>query len=253
MGDLRRLFALSGVVLLLASGCAYRYYAEDLKPLDEAQQGEGKAVADDGTVTFTQGRLEIGLRPMTDEELNRQFGKEGGAQSINPYTFANSTVFRTNETPHRFTVFRVRVENYEYPKVYLNPAKLYITTQNGRKYYALTREQLEIYYRAYMGGGDGGDNPGAPGNTYQIWKERSAQMRRSLFPDQQVFSAQEAQGYVVFEPLAVDVSELTLHVPDLAIRFDYKGDPVESIDVTAKYNRVTGRVYPDGRKELTQR
>ncbi len=253
MADLRRLIALSGVVLLLTSSCAYRYYADDLKPLGEAQQGAGKAVADDGTVTFTQGRLEIGLRPMKDEELNRQFGATGGAQSTNPYTFANSTVFRTNETPRRFTVFKIRVENYEYPKVFLDPTTMYITTQNGRKYYALTREQLDVYFRAYMGGGDGGDSPGAPGITYGVWKERDAQLRRTLFPIQQVFSAQEAQGYVVFEPLAADVTELTLHAPGVVIRFDYKGDPAERIDVNAKFGRQTGKIWPDGRKELTQR
>lgn len=253
MGDLRRLLALLGVVLLLASGCAYRYFADDLKPLNEAQQGPNKAVADDGTVTFTQGRLEISLRPMTDEELNRQFGNVGGAQSTNPYTFANSSVFRTNETPRRFTVFRVRVQNYEYPKVLLDPSKMFITTQNGRKYYALTREQLDVYFRAYMGGGDGGDSPGAPGITYGIWKERDAQMRRTLYAGQQVFSAQESQGYVVFEPMAPDVSELALNAPGVVIRFDYKGDPSESIDVAAKFGRETGRVWPDGRRELSQR
>lgn len=253
MVDRRHLFSLSMALLLLIPGCAYRYYAGDLKPLDEVAQGEGKRVADDGTVTFAQGRLEISLRPMTDEELNRQFGTEGGAQSTNPYTYASSTIFRTDETPRRFTVFRLRVENYEYPKVYVDPTKLYITTDNGRKYYALTREQLDIYYRAYMGGGDGGDSPGVPGNSFNIWKERDAVLRRTLFPNEQIFSAQETQGYVVFEPLAPDVSGITVHVPDVIVRFDYKGDPVETIDVEAKFEREIGRRYPDGRIELTKK
>ena len=88
------------LVGLLFPGCSYRYYAEDLKPMSEAEQGANKTVADDGTVSYTQARLEISLRPMTDEELNRQFGSYSneGPNSRNPYTFGNSTYFRTGDT-----------------------------------------------------------------------------------------------------------------------------------------------------------
>jgi plastocyanin len=43
---------------------------------------------------------------MTDEELNRQFSamSQGGARSTNPYTFGDSKVFRTDETPQRLLV-----------------------------------------------------------------------------------------------------------------------------------------------------
>ena len=40
-------------LLLVFVGCSYRYYAGDLQPLSESQQGENKEVADDGTVTKT--------------------------------------------------------------------------------------------------------------------------------------------------------------------------------------------------------
>jgi hypothetical protein len=85
----------------------------------EDQQPSGLAVADDGTVTFTQGRLEIRMRPMSDKELNRQYAtySQSGPRSTNPYTFGNSTYFRTGETPRRFTVFKLSVKNYEHPKV----------------------------------------------------------------------------------------------------------------------------------------
>ena len=124
------------LVGLIFPSCSYRYYAEDLKPLSEAEQGANKTVADDGTVSYMQARLEISLRPMTDAELNRQFSaySNEGPNSQNPYTFGNSTYFRTGDTPQRFTVFRMYVSNYEYPKVYLDPKKVYITTPNGRKY-----------------------------------------------------------------------------------------------------------------------
>lgn len=241
--------------LLLFSGCSHRYYAEDLKPVSEAEQGENKTVADDGTVAYKQARLEISLRPMTDEELNRQFSaySSEGADSRNPYTFGNSTYFRTGETPQRFTVFRAFVSNYEYPKVYLDPTQVYITTSNGRKYYALTREQISIYYRRYVQGGTGGNAPGVSGNAHSVWKERDGIMRRSMYVNEQVFSAQESEGFLVFEPLAPDVDELTVHIPDVIVRYDYKGDPLERVDVEMSFERKIGRVYPDGSKVATSK
>ena len=239
--------------LLLLTGCSYRYYAEALRPLSEAEQGEHKTVADDGTVTYTQGRLEVSLRPMTDEELNRQlpsFSREG-ANSRNPYTFGNSTWFRTGETPQRFTVFRATISNYQYPKVYLDPERVYITTSNGRKYYALTREQLWIYYHRYVGGGHGGGDPGMSGNAHHVWKERDGILRSTMFPDLPVFSAQEAEGYLVFRPLAPDVEELTVHIPGLVVRYDFRGDPAEMVDIAMRFEREIGRVYPDGSRVAT--
>ena len=241
------------LVGLIFLGCSYRYYAEDIKPLSEAEQGANKAVADDGTVSYRQARLEISLRPMTDAELNRQFSpySNEGAESRNPYTFGNSTYFRTGDTPQRFTVFRMYVSNYEYPKIYLDPKKVYITTSNGRKYYALQHEQLSIYYRRYVGSGSGGNLPGMPGNALEVLKEREGILRRTMFPDEDVFSAQENEGYVVFKPLAPDVEDLTVYIPDVAVRFDFKGDPLEEIDIEMHFEREIGRIYPDGRKVAT--
>ena len=239
------------LVGLLFPGCSYRYYAEDLKPMSEAEQGANKTVADDGTVSFRQARLEISVRPMTDEELNRQFSaySNEGPDSRNPYTFGNSTYFRTGDTPQRFTVFRMYVSNYEYPKVYLDPKKVYITTPNGRKYYALRREQLYIYYRRYVGSGTGG----VPGNARSIWQERDSILGRTMFRDEEVFSAQVNEGYLIFKPLAPDVEELTVHIPDVVVRFDFKGDPLEDVDVEMYFEREIGRIYPDGRKVATNK
>ena len=71
-------------------------------------------------------------------------------------------------------------------------------------------------------------------------------MRRTMFVDEQVFSAQERQGYLVFKPLAPDVDELTVHIPDVVVRFDYKGDPTEDVDVEMRFERKIGRLKPDG-------
>ncbi len=251
MPSSRNLLALLLAAVLGGAGCAYRYYATPLKPLGEDKQGASRTVADDGSVTFTQGRLEVSLRPMTDEELNRQFSamSNDGARSTNPYTFGDSKVFRTDQTPQRFTVFRLRVENYEYPKVFIDPAKIYLTTSNGRKYYALTYAQLRVYYRRYMvGGAETNTEYWVPGNENKEQNDRETTLNRTLFPTEQIFSAQEKEGYIVFQPLAPDVEQLTVHIPDMVVRFDYKGDPSEFADVTAQFGREVGRQYPDGRK-----
>ena len=83
------------------------------------------------------------------------------------------------------------------------------------------------------------------------WKERDGILRRTMFPDEEVFSAQENEGYVVFKPLAPDVEELTVHIPGVVVRFDYKGDPMEGVDVAMHFEREIGRIYPDGRKVAT--
>ena len=248
--------ALLAAGLVWGTGCSYRYYAGDLKPLAEGSQGEGRSVADDGTVTFSQGRLDISLRPMTDEELNRQFSANSsdGPHSTNPYTFGNSTYFRGDDTPTRFTVFKLSVRNYEFPKVYIDPSQIFLTTGNGRKYWVLTFPQLQIYHRRYaLGGQSGIGDGGVPGIEFQNYKTRANILQRTLFPDEQIFSAQEVEGYLVFEPLAPDVSDLTVNIPNVVVRYDYKGDPREAVDVTVKFERDIGRRYPDGRLDLTEK
>ena len=247
--------ALLLVLSFAGSGCSsYRYYAGDLKPLNEEFQGEGRTVADDGTVTYRQERMEISLRPMSDDELNRQFSaySKEGPRSTNPYTFGNSEIFHTGETPQRFTIFRLRIENYEYPKVYLNPMKIYLTTGNGRTYYALSYEQLNVYFRRYARGGAGGVLPGIPGNEFSEWRSRIDLLKRTMFPNEQIFSAQEREGYIVFKPLAPDVSRVTVTIPDVILRFDYKDDPTETAEVTAEFQRDIGRIYPDRRVEASE-
>jgi len=242
-------------LLIVVTGCSsYRYYAGILKPLQEEFQGQGKEVADDGGVTYRQERLEISLRPTTSEELNRQFRdySHDGVRSTNPYTFGDSEVFRTGDTPERFTVFHLRVENYQFPKVHIDPTQVHITTQNGRQYYALSFDQLYVYFRRYSGGGEGGDAAGTPGIAFGEWRSRLGLLRRTMFPDEFIFSAQDREGYIVFKPLAPDVSRLTVHIPNIVVRFDYAGDPVETTNVTAEFERDIGRIYADGRIEVRQ-
>ena len=114
------------------SGCGYNYYTGPLRPDD--QQAKSMTVADDGTVTFVQDRFEVNLKPMTDEELNRQFfnNSQAGSKSTNPYTFGNSVFWGSNKEKQRFAVFKLSVKNYAYPKVKIDPSKIMIKAGNKR-------------------------------------------------------------------------------------------------------------------------
>ena len=158
------------------SSCSYRPYAAAVEPVAEAEQPvAGMTVADDGTVTFTQDRLELRLRPLTDEELNRQFAAYSvdGPRSVNPYTFGNTEFYGREDQPRRFQVFRFAVKNYEYPKVRFDGDAV-INAANGRIYYDLDLEQLARYYRTYA--------IGYRGIEYANFKERRSILQRTMFP-----------------------------------------------------------------------
>jgi len=233
------------LAVVAATGCSQRPYAGLVKTSPESEQGEDMTVADDGTVTYNRGRLEVRLRPLSDEELNRQFAaySTGGVRAANPYTFADRTNFYTGAEESRFTVFKLSVKNYEFPKVRVGGSVL-LESDSGRKYYALDPQQLDIYYRSYA--------LGYRGNEYNLWRERRSILQQTMFPPDDIFSGQEVEGFILFKPLAEDVGDMTLSIEDIVIRFDFRGDPLESIDVGYRFSRDLGHIYPDGRIELNR-
>lgn len=232
--------AIGASCLILAAACGYRYWAGPLEPAPVVGDGAAMEVSDDGSVTFVQGRLEISVRPVTDEELNRQFASfsDDGASSLNPYTYGNWTDPELEEVPLRFTVFRIRVKNYMYPKMQVNPWKAVIVAQNGREYVPLDLAQLKEYYLRFV--------IGYAGNRYANYKERMAIIRNTLYHGDLVFSGQEKDGFIVFPVLHPDVRSIRLRLRDVALRFDVWNEPVEQIDVEYAFERDIGRVLADG-------
>jgi len=237
---MRHLRALLSIALLPVLGCGYAFYAGPMRPL-ETQEGNME-VQDDGGVRFSRDRLEIRVRPITDDELNRRFQTESddGRKSTNPYTYGN-TERPKQESGGRFTVFQVSVKNYEYPKVLIDPAKVSLITDNGREYWALSGLQLTNYFRAYV--------QGYGGNEYARFRERQDLLRRTMFPKEMIFSGQELVGFLVFQSLNPDVAQLTLKIHQAVTRFDYRDEPVEAIDISYRFGRDIGRVNRDGSRE----
>jgi hypothetical protein len=200
-------------------------------PLAERAQEDDMGVADDGTVTYVRDRLEIGLRPMTDDELNRQFAtiSEGGARSTNPYTFGDWKPMGAQRSPQRFTVFRLSVKNYAYPKVLVDPAKMRMVSANRRKYDPLSLSMLKEYYYPYA--------IGYAGNPVSRLDARKDVLKRTLYTADPIFSGQEQVGYVVFPSLHNDVRAVAVYLSDIILRYDSFGRPLESLDLTFHFQR----------------
>jgi hypothetical protein len=203
--------------LTAVAGCSYQDVGGPLRP--GPSQAPAMSVADDGSITFTRDRLEVTLRPMTDEELDRQTGSESGVAT---YTYGD-VEFADGIARSRFTVFALRVKNYTYPKVVIDPSQVEVVAENGRRYWSLSQAQLEAYFRAYV--------LGYQGNTYSEYRERMGTLNRTLYAADPVFSGQERDGFVVFPVLHDDVAAIEVVVHGARLRFDFRGEPVETVDI----------------------
>jgi hypothetical protein len=223
-------------LLLFCVGCA-RYFPESVHPLPEAQQGVGTTVHDDGTVTHARDRLQISLRPRSDAELNRAFvaNSTGGARATNPYTFGDWTPPGDKVTPQRFTVFLLQVKNYQFAKVRINPSLAVLRSSSGRVYHSLSFLELSEYYRSHALAWTGGE--------YARYGERRDLIRRTLFRDEMIFSGQDYEGFVVFPVLPPDVTDFTVTVPDVALRFNYADEPTETETLVFAFTRAVSRGF----------
>ena len=228
----------------LICGCGYklgyRHFAGPIQPHPEAGS-DLFTIGDDRSITFEKGRLEITLLPLTAEMLNRQFATssqtaEGFPRpnpfsgANNPYTYGDWKPPEEEEPPARFTVFLLKVKNYAYPMVRVNPANIAISAPNGRRYETLSLWTLSEYYRPYA--------VAYSGNARSSFQERTDLLRQTLFPEEEkIFSGQENKGYVVFPILDPDVEAFTVWIRDVAVRFDFRGNPVEEIDIPYRFQR----------------
>ncbi len=223
------LFFLSGSLFGCLSRIGQRQFAASPEPAPA--QSEGMVVQDDGSIIFVKDRLEISLHLLGDDYLNRQFpsASNKGVRSTNPYTYGDWKPWGQEWTPQRFTVALVNVKNYAYPKIFIDPKNIYITTSNRRAYERLNKGLLEDHFSSYL--------RAYSGLQRRTYESISDLLTRTLYPADLVFSGQESSGYVVFPVLDGDVSEFTVHLPRVVLRFDYKSDPVETIDLAYKFHR----------------
>ena len=230
------------LALMALAGCGlklgYRHFTGPVVPgkIDAVDY----VVGDDRSVTFIKDRLEVTMLPMSPEALNRQFTGVSKAPdgfilpnpytvATNPYTYGDWTPPGEDQAPTRFTVFLLKVKNYAYPKVRLNPANIELVSPNGRRYQALNLLALTEYYWPYA--------VAYGGNARKNFKERRDLLQRTMFADDMIFSGQEQDGYLVFPQLDRDVETFTLWVQDMALRFDFRDAAVETVDIPYEFQR----------------
>ena len=223
------------LVLSLCAGCG-RYFPGPIHPVPEGQQPH-MIVKDDGTIIYAYERLEISLRPMSDEELNRSLAlySQNGAESTNPYTYGNWKPMGEDWTPQRFTVFLVKVKNYRYPKVQVDPYEAELTSESGRAYRSLTLLQLSEYYRSYA--------VSWAGNPYERFEESKDLLKQTLYRGDVIFSGQEDEGYIMFPRLDRDVTRFQVVLRDIALRFDYRNEPTDTLQLTFQFQRDVHKGY----------
>ena len=229
-----RWIAIAVLALFVACG---RYFPGAIRPVPEDQQGAYMAVKDDGTVLYKYERLEISLRPLSDEELNRTFASQSraGAESTNPYTYGDWTPMGEDSTPQRFTVFLLKVKNYMYPKMRVDPYKAELVSENERSYVALTLAELSEYYRSHA--------QGQAGNLYEVFRERKDILKQTLYSGDNLFTGQDSEGYLVFPALHSDVTRFSVALRDIALRLDYQDKPIETLDLTFRFRRDVYKGY----------
>lgn len=222
------------VLIFLVSGCG-RYFPQPLRATP--QQAEGLTVNDDGSVTYALERLAITLRPMTDAELNRQFpqASTGGAAAVNPYTFGDWVAPGDDWTPPRFLVMKLGVANYQFPKVVIDPLKATIKAANNQIYRALSYAELYEYYRSYWQANSG--------QGRIEFRARTDILKQTLFTDDFIFSGRDEEGYIVFPRLDDEVQRVQVEIADIAIRFNFEGEPVETIDLNVAFEREVLKGY----------
>lgn len=232
------------VVALLLTACGQqlgmRHFAGPIKPSEVPADGS-YVVQDDNSIIFVMNRLEVSLLPMTVDMLNRQLPSASQTAAgfhqpnpygspTNPYTYGDWKPGWETDKPTRFLVFLLKVKNYSYPKVRIDPYEMQIVAANGRRYQAISRLALDDYFATYA--------IGYAGNTYRDFRERRDLLLRNMYAeDVLVFSGQENEGYVVFAPLADDVEDFQVKLPDFVFRFDYREEPVEMIDISYPFSR----------------
>ena len=117
----------------------------------------------------------------------------------------------------------------------LDPLKIFIESDNGRKYYPWGAYDIEEYFRRY---------PLAfNGLGYLRFDERRDILNQAKYPDDEFcFSGQDVEGYVIFSKIHDDVEKINFNIPDLGLRYNYRNEPIEERDLSFGFRRDVKKV-----------
>jgi hypothetical protein len=214
---------------------------------------EAYEINEDGSVTYDQEGLRVTIRYLSDAELNERYRDVSYQDrfSANPFTYGNWRDPSLGYTPNRFTVFEVEVYNPVLPKVELRPDRSSVRTAQGEylTFYGINREDsdnsLEDYYTLIRGPG---------GNEQYRFDQRMGIIREELYRlDQLVFKGDDYSGYLIFEALNPDVTEVQLQISDFVRQFDEANNATQTTDLSFHFHRIIEKRRLEGEEERLAR
>ena len=190
----------------------------------------------DSTVVYTREGLQVRVRFLTDYELAEEIPGDR-----NPYVYPSPYDPKLGYRPVQFTVFQVTVVNPTFPKVRLDPEKVFLKTDRSETLYpyAITRAEskgqprnFETYFRS---------RGVQTGNEQTLYLERIGIVRETVYHrSSPVFKGNTYTGKIVFETLPPESSGVILVIPDFILRFGVHDEPEEFVSMEFPFSVSQG-------------
>lgn len=241
MSETRRT-AIGAMVLLslvLLTGCAGLIPPEfvhrmHMNPLVPEGRGDYYVDLEDSSLVFSVEGALIKVKHLDDQELDLDFPPLWDGKHINPYTSGDVNP-DIGYTPPIFTVFRVTVTNSTYSKIEFDPAQAIVLTDVGERltFYDASRgsdspNNFRKYYKVELG---------ISGREKNLALERMGTVYKTAYHRARpVFRGDTHSGLVAFDPLSLDVREITLTFNDFVLSFDANNNPQETVDFEFRFS-----------------
>ena len=199
------------------------------------------SIGEDGiTVSYDIEGSRVDVTNLTNDELNELFPDDSvkGKLSTNPYTYGNWVDPNLGFTPSRFTVFRIRVYNYGFGKMLLEPYSLRLYTPRGEILFPYSvsiaaeveyGKSFESYYKSIRG---------QSGNEFYRFNQRIGLVRGKAYGlEEMIFKGEQYEGLIAFETLHDDVNKVKLVINDLVLRFDAYDRPADMTTIEFYFDR----------------
>jgi hypothetical protein len=225
--------------LVLLTGCAGLIPPEfvhrmHMKPLVPEGRGDYYVDLEDSSLVFSVEGALIKVKHLDDQELDLDFPPLWDGKHINPYTSGDVNP-DIGYTPPIFTVFRVTVTNSTYSKIEFDPAQAIVLTDVGERltFYDASRgsdspNNFRKYYKVELG---------ISGREKNLALERMGTVYKTAYHRARpVFRGDTHSGLVAFDPLSLDVREITLTFNDFVLSFDANNNPQETVDFEFRFS-----------------
>lgn len=233
MGRRARAGVVTGLVAAAAASCALMPVRREhlVRMVFEAAPERHYFVDEgDSAAVCRTDELVVTVRYLTKQMLNAEYAQyRQGRVNLNPFTYGTQMDNSLGYVPDRFTVFELDVNNIALPKVDVDPRQAILETDQGARLRPWAakkgeaRDTFEEYYRALQGAG---------GNDQDWFRQRLSIAERALHNGERpVFKGERNRGKLVFEVLPEDVRWVRLVLPEVAVRFDADGLPVEEVEL----------------------